>query len=104
MSAVVWGVAALALVGAVALWRAGRSAAARASHRVGREVTRVTQTLVNGAWIGAAIAGAQWVVLTRVGDPAVRVVVLVVPALLAGVTLARVCATTVVVHGPRRQR
>jgi len=97
-----WGVAVLALVGLVAVWQAGRSAAARARVTMGRSVTRVTDTLVHAAWLGAVIAGVQWLVLHRATDPTLQVAVLAVPAVLAGVTVARATAVTTIVHGNAR--
>lgn len=66
-----------------------------------REITRAGGTAMRSVVIGAVIVGVQWLVL-RFGGTTAVLVALAVPALLAGVTVARLFAVTEVVHTTRR--
>lgn len=95
------------LVGAVfiglcllTVWASGRRTGRRSVKGV-REVTRVGGTAVRSLVIAAVIVGAQWIVL-RFGDTTATLVALGIPAVLAGITVARLFAVTEVVHSTRR--
>lgn len=98
---VVIGLAVLGLVGLLALRRTGKNRAARAKLEV-REVTRMGGTFVRTLFISAVIVGVQAAVWSYSADTTARVVALVIPALLAGVTVARMFAVSTVVHSPRK--
>ncbi|MCE7009336.1 hypothetical protein LWC34_41960 [Kibdelosporangium philippinense] len=91
------GLAVLALVGLLALRRTGKNKAATAALQV-REVTRMGGTFVRTLFISGVIVAVQAAVWTFSTDTTARVVALAVPALLAGVTVARLFAVTTVVH------
>jgi hypothetical protein len=72
----------------------------RVSRRVGR--MRVAGTGGRAVVLGAAIAAAQWAVFTWVSHPVALVAAFVVPAVLAGATVARLFAVAEIVWGGRR--
>jgi hypothetical protein len=94
---------ALAVIGLLAVYGAGRGAARQATQGV-REVTRLTANAVRTVTVAAVITGVQWLVVTHTTDPRVLVATLVVPAVFAGASVARLLAVTEVVHraGGRR--
>jgi hypothetical protein len=98
---IVIGLAALALVGLLALRRAGKHRAAKAALQV-REVTRMGGTFLRTLFISGVIVAAQAAVLSYTSDATAHAVALVVPALLAGVTVARLFAVTTVVHTTKK--
>lgn len=85
----------------ITVWASGRRSGRRAVKGV-REVTRVGGTAVRSLVIGALIVGVQWIAL-RFADTTATLVALALPALLAGVTVARLFAVTEVVHTTRRR-
>jgi hypothetical protein len=87
----------LALVGLLAIWRSGRNSAARAAGQV-REVTRMGGTFLSTVLIAAVIGGIQWAVVAHTSDRTALLMVLGVPALLAGITVARLFAVTTVIQ------
>lgn len=82
------------------VWASGRRSG-RKSVKAIREVTRAGGTVVRSVVAGAVIVGLQWLVL-RFGGSTATWVALGVPALLAGVTVARLFAVTEDVHTTRR--
>lgn len=84
------------------VWASGRRSG-RKSVKAIREVTRASGTVVRSVVAGAVIVGLQWLVL-RFGGSTAMWVALGLPALLAGVTAARLFAVTEVVHTTRRGR
>src|SRR5206468_461398 len=101
LAAVVLGLAAF---GVLQLFRSG--------FRTGRKVERGTRRMLRiGTVLGAAgliggvIVGLQWVLLRPAGDPVAVGVVLGMPAVFAGLSLARFGAIAVAVTGrPGRKR
>ncbi|PXY17085.1 hypothetical protein BAY59_36530 [Prauserella coralliicola] len=100
MSTPLWVLGGLALVGAFALYQSGRKSARRAGHGV-REVTRLAANAVRTLVTAAVLVAVQWVVIDRVDHPAATAVVLIVPGLLAGASVARLLAVTEIVHTTR---
>lgn len=92
--------AGLALVGLFAVWNAGRKSVHRA-HRGVREVTRMTGNAVRTLLTAALIVAVQWFVTAHVDNATVTAVVLIVPALFAGASVARLLAVTEVVSTTR---
>ncbi|WP_020664079.1 hypothetical protein [Amycolatopsis benzoatilytica] len=90
----------LALVGVFSVWRAGRKSAARSMKGV-REVTRMTGNTLRLILATLVIAGAQWLVVVKIGNTTATWIVLIVPALLASATIVRLMAITEVVHTTR---
>src|SRR4051794_28001355 len=98
------GLAVLAGLGLVLLWVSGARAGRHAERRI-REVTRVSGAAVQAVVTAAILAGLQWAAVTWSRHPAVWAVTLGVPALFAGVSLARLLAVTEIVRPlPRRGR
>lgn len=91
----------LAVVGALAALTSGRRAAKRAAKGV-REVNRMTAMAFRTLVAGGVITGIQWLVTTHATDPRVIVPTLAVPAVVAGMSVARALAVTEVVHSARR--
>jgi hypothetical protein len=95
---------ALAGIGALAAFRSG----ARGGYKVARqtqEVTRMGGTLMRALATGGVIVTVQWGVLASTSDPRAWGVVLGLPAVFAGATVARMFAVTELVHGdPARKR
>lgn len=87
----------------VAVWVSGARLGHRAD-RVFREASRGGGTAGRSVVVAAVIVGAQWVLLVPAGDPMVVALVLGVPALLAGVLVAWLCAVTRVLRSPRGGR
>lgn len=80
---------------------------ARAGRRVERVSRRLGRMRVSGyggqtVITAVVIAAGQWAVLTWVSHPIAIVSVFVVPALLAGATVARYLAAAEIVRSPRR--
>lgn len=94
----------LAGLGGVVLVGLGASAGRRVE-RVSRRVGRMRVAGSSGAHVVAVatvVAAAQWAVLTWVSHPVVVATAFVVPALLAGATVARLFAVAEVIREPRR--
>jgi hypothetical protein len=94
---------ALALVGLVSSWRAGRRSARRAVHGV-REVTRLAANTIRALVTAGVIVAVQLATITFTTDATARVVVLVVPAILAGASVARLLAVTELVYTSQPKR
>lgn len=95
---IVLGLAALALVGLLALRRSAKNKAARAAMQVTRMRGTFFRTLVITVVI-VAVQAAVWIYST---DITARMVTLAVPALLASVTVARLFAVTTLVERDRK--
>lgn len=98
------GLLALAGLGLLSIWTSG-ARTGRKAERATREVTRVAGSAVRTTVTAAVIVAAQWAALTLTRHPAVWAVALALPALFAGVTVARLLAVTEVVrtvHGSGR--
>lgn len=91
----------LALVGMLAAFTSGRRAAKQAARGM-REVTRMTGMAFRTLVTTAVITAVQWVIVTNTTDTTTVVITLAVPALFAGVSVARLLAVTEVVHSTRR--
>jgi hypothetical protein len=91
------GLGVLALVALLALWRTGQKRAQHAAVRV-REVTRMGSTFVRTLVIAAVIVGVQWAVIAQSDDRLALGVALSVPALLGGITVARLSISTEVME------
>lgn len=91
------GLVVLAALGLLYIWTSG----ARAQHKLDRQVrqaTRAAGTAMRALVIGLVIGGVQWAILARADSAATWAAVLGVPALLAGVTVARMFETTTIVR------
>ncbi|HEX4246606.1 MAG TPA: hypothetical protein VH008_01975 [Pseudonocardia sp.] len=88
-------VAGLAVLGTLWTFSAGAKAG-RAVERQFREATRVGAVLATTSITAAVIVGIQWLVMTHGPGTGTALVVLGVPGLLAGVTVARLAAVTTV--------
>jgi hypothetical protein len=96
------GVLVLAGLGLISIWTSGARAGRKVERGV-REVTHAAGTAMRAVVTALIVGGIQWVVLAHNGDPAIWAVVLGVPALCAGITVARLFAVTAVVRTlPRR--
>lgn len=83
------GLFALAALGVAFIWASGARAGRRLERRIWR--ARLAGRVLSNAVVAAVvIVGVQWATVTRTSDPAALVLVLGVPALLAGVTVGRV--------------
>ncbi|MQA62367.1 MAG: hypothetical protein GEU86_12905 [Actinophytocola sp.] len=92
------GIAVLAGIGLLATLSAGRRHARRSLDGV-RQVTRVGGAALRTLGITAAIVAAQWLVAARFADnTTVLLTVLVIPALFAGASIARLLTVTEVAH------
>jgi hypothetical protein len=91
----------LAVVGAVMLW-AGRPPAGRCRGRTGRP-TGMSGALTCAAVSAGVITGVEWVVVSQTDRAWVSVIVLALPAFLAGATVARLLAVVRTAHHRRRQ-
>jgi hypothetical protein len=83
--------AGLALLGLIAVWNSGRKSV-RKAHIGVREVTRRDSTAGRALGTAVVIVGIQWAVVATVADPTATAVVLGVPALFAGASVARLFA------------
>ena len=91
----------LAVVGAVMMW-AGRPPAGRRRDRTGWP-TGVSGALTCAAVSAGLITGVEWAVVSLTDRAWVSVIVLALPAFLAGATVARLLAVVPVGHRRRRQ-
>lgn len=89
--------AVLAGLGLLSIWTSG-ARTGRKAERATREVTRLTGAAGRTLVTAAVIVGVQWAAFTITTHPAVIGAVLGVPALFAGVTVARLVAVTEVVR------
>ncbi|MEU9822964.1 hypothetical protein Ae168Ps1_4839c [Pseudonocardia sp. Ae168_Ps1] len=81
------------LAGLVLMW--SWAAGARAGRKVQKSIHHAGRTGNNAARIvmtAAVVVGVQWAVVKLSADPVAWVIVLGVPALIAGVTVARMLA------------
>jgi len=77
------------------LWTFSTGAkAGRAAERQFREITRVGSVLLTTLLTAAVVVGIQWLVMRQNPGVGAVLVVLGVPGLLAGVTVARMAAVT----------
>lgn len=89
--------AVLAGLGLLSIWTSG-ARTGRKAERATREITRMTGTAGRTVVTAAVIVGVQWAVLTITTHAVAIGVVLGLPALFAGVTVARLLAVTEVVR------
>jgi Na+-driven multidrug efflux pump len=97
------GLVVLAGLGLLAVFSSGAKAG-RKSERAVREVTRIGGNAARMLVTAAVIVGVQWAALFATGDPVVWAVVLGLPALFAGTTVARLFAVTEVIRTTGRVR
>lgn len=96
------GIAVLAGIGLLATVSAGRRHARRSMDGV-RQVTRVGGAALRTLSITAAIVAAQWLVAVKfAANTTVLLTVLIVPALFAGASIARLLTVTEVPQPGRR--
>jgi len=96
-------VAALAGLGVLAAFRTG----ARGGYRMARhtqEVTRMGGNLTRALSTTVVIVAMQWAVVSLTSDPRAWGVVLGVPGLFAGATIARLFSVTEIIHHPTHKR
>jgi hypothetical protein len=96
-SAVLIVVLAVAGLGMLVAFRSG----ARSGHRLARhsqEVTRMGGNLLRALGTAVFIAAVQWAVVVFTSDPRAWAVVLGVPALFAGSTIAQMFSITEIIH------
>jgi hypothetical protein len=91
----------LAAVGAVMIW-AGRPQAGRRLDRTGR-TTGASGALTCAAVSAGVITGVEWAVVSQTDRAWVSMIVLVLPAFLAGATVARLLTVVRTIHAQRRQ-
>jgi hypothetical protein len=91
----------LAAAGAVMMW-AGRPQAGRRRDRRGQP-TGASGALTCAAVSAGVITGVEWAVVSQTDRAWVSVIVLALPAFLAGATVARLLAVVRIIHGQRRQ-
>lgn len=92
-------VLALAGLGVLAAFRSG----ARGGYKMARhtqQVTRMGGNLGRALGTTAVIVGIQWAVLSLTTDPRAWGVALGIPALFAGVAIARMFSVTELLHAP----
>jgi hypothetical protein len=92
----------LAFLGLLWTFSAGAKAG-RAAERQFREATRVGSVLLATVVAAGVIVTVQWLVIRQNPATFAGLVVLGVPALLAGMTVARLAAVTTVVRGSSRK-
>ena len=92
----------LAFLGLLWTFSAGAKAG-RAAERQFREMTRVGSVLLTTVITAAVIVGIQWLVMRQTPGAGAALVVLGVPGLLAGVTVARLAAVTTTVRTSGRR-
>lgn len=93
--------AAVAVIAIIALWLHARRATKSAAKRL-RRATSATGDIVRTIGIAAAILGFEWLIVAFVTEWRVLLVVLGLPALLAGRTLARLFAIAEFARGDSR--
>ncbi|MFE0027077.1 hypothetical protein [Amycolatopsis sp. NPDC059021] len=93
----------LALIGVLAVWRAGRKSARKGLKGV-REVTRMTANVLRLLLATSVIATGQWLLILKVGNTTVTWIALIVPALLAAATIVRLLAFTEIITTTRGGR
>jgi uncharacterized membrane protein (DUF4010 family) len=91
----------LALLGIVSMIVSGRRATKRAAKGV-REVARMTSNAARTVVTAAVITLVQWLIVTHTVDATTVLIALGLPALFAGVSVARLFAVTEVIHSTRR--
>ncbi|HEX3785044.1 MAG TPA: hypothetical protein VHX38_35750 [Pseudonocardiaceae bacterium] len=84
-------VAVLGFIGAIAIWVHTRRVARKAAREL-RRATGAAGHLARTISIGAGITGFEWLIVSHVTNWQVLVVVLGLPAVLAGRTVARMFA------------
>jgi len=98
------GLLVLAGLGLLSIWTSG-ARTGRTAERAVREVTRMGGVAARTLLTAAVVVGVQWAVLATTTAPAAIGVALGVPALFAGVTVARLLAVTQIVRTlPRGNR
>lgn len=90
----------LAVLGVVSAVLSGRRATKRAAKGV-REVTRMTSNAARAVVTGVVVTLVQWLIVTHTSDTTTILVTLGIPALFAGVSVARLFAVTEVIHSTR---
>jgi hypothetical protein len=93
--------AVLAAIGLIALWLNARRATKQAAKRL-RRATGATGDIIRTIGIAASILGFEWLIVTFVTEWQVLLVVLGLPALLAGRTVARLFAIAEFARGEDR--
>jgi len=91
------GLVVLAALGLLYIWTSG----ARAQRKLDRQIhqaTRAAGTAMRALLIGMTIGGIQWAILTHNTATVTWAAVLGIPALLAGVSVARLLETTTIVR------
>ena len=94
------GLIALSCLGGLWLWSAGARAGA-AAQRMVAEVSRTAQVVGTALLVAGLVAVTQWAVITHttVWSPAGFALVFGLPAVLCGVTVARMVVVTAIVRG-----
>lgn len=97
------GIAVLAMIGLLSTWSTGRKSAKKAT-RGAREITRMTGNAFRTLFTAAVIVGLQWLTVAKLTNTTAMWVALIVPALLAGASVARLLAVTEIVTTDRGYR
>ncbi|WP_226361566.1 hypothetical protein [Pseudonocardia sp. ICBG1142] len=92
----------LALLGVASLFTSGGGSRTSGADRSVRRVERMGGSAMRTLISTSVVVGIQWAVLAHSTDPRVWAVVLGVPALFAGATVARLLAITDVMHTTNR--
>lgn len=81
------------LLALVLMWRIGTKRARRAAEKA-RASARVVSLAGRVIFMGTAMIGVQWLVITHPGNTTLLLVVLGLPDMIAGYTLTRVLTVT----------
>lgn len=92
-TALVAGLAVVAGLGCVWLWGSGVRAGKQAERSL-KQLGRTGAVLGWGVVCSVLIVAVQWAVITKTHDSGVLAMVLAVPGVFAGMSLARYCAVT----------
>jgi hypothetical protein len=97
---VVLGLIAVGVLGGVLVWSAG-ARVGRAAQRAVQQITRTGRVAGAAVLVAGVIALAQWVVISHTTRWSLAGFALVfgLPALLAGVTVARMVVVTAIIRG-----
>jgi TRAP-type C4-dicarboxylate transport system permease large subunit len=88
------GIAALSMLGLLWLWGAGVKTGRKAEKKI-KQVSRTGSVLGWGLLTAGLIVGVQWIVIRNTTDAGTIGAVLGVPALVAGMAIARLCVVTI---------
>jgi hypothetical protein len=89
----------ICLVFVLLVWRSGHRTRSR---KAAQHLTRTTGSFGRGLLAAVLIVGGQWLVIEKAPSTTALLVALGVPAVFAGLALARLLPTTTTVHPGRK--